>query len=112
MNREQRRSKVKSLQKEGFSKEAALGIVRIQDYMAKNPKTAELSEGQAVKLNTEKLLDGDHDAMNQRYLEFLLSASERVFHVHIEDKLGTAIVSLQEEPTWLFWSGDLIPFTE
>lgn len=43
--------------------------------------------------------------MNGRYKEFIQNCIGQIFTAHIEDN---GLISLKENPEWLFWDGDLI----
>lgn len=47
--------------------------------------------------------------MNPKYKEFVEANADTVFTAHLEKD---TLVSLKEQPEWIFWSGNLIRIKE
>lgn len=109
MNRKEKRELLKKSQQYGIDREIAkiyAEFVNVENTV--NPQ--EFFEGEKVRLNTKSIRGRkDFERMSSRYKEFVENADDRIFTVHIERE---TLVSLTEEPTWLFWIGDLIKVTE
>lgn len=107
MNRQQKRAFVKNAQKKGISKNVAEAYIAIKEAgLDKLSLPQQFQEGDKVKLNVEKITKRkDYEKMNSKYKEFVESSADKVFTVHLERK---TLISLKEQPEWLFWSGSLI----
>lgn len=107
MNREQKRAFVKRAQKKGVDKNAAKAYAEIISGGAGTPNLPqEITEGEKIKLDIEKIkARRNYERMSAMYKEFVDANPDTVFTAHVEKP---NLVSLAEEPKWLFWSGDLI----
>lgn len=113
MNREQKRAMERKLRKKGYteadakqyvkSAEALGSIIRLGSGEASPPQ--KFNEGDKVKLNLSRIKGRkNYDKMLDNYKEFVDGNADTVFTAHVERK---NLISMQEEPRWLFWSGDL-----
>lgn len=107
MNRQQRRAFVKKAQSKGISKNVAEAYIAIKEAgLDKLSLPKQFQEGDRVKLDVEKIKGyKDYEKMNPKYKEFVESNADTVFTAHPERE---TLVSLKEQPEWLFWSGNLI----
>lgn len=114
MNRDQRRAMEKALRKKGLSKENAKAYVQIMNNAdairlggageISPPKHIE--EGDKIRLDISRVkARKNYGRMAQGYRDFVESAGDTVFTAHVERE---NMISLTEDPRWLFWSGDLI----
>ena len=107
MNREQKRAFVKKSKKRSVSADAAKAYAEIISNGAgeTSPKQ-DIVEGEKVKLNVENLkARQNYERMTDLYKEFIDANVNTVFTAHVE---RPTLISLKEEPKWLFWCGDLI----
>ena len=110
MNREQRRSLAKRAQKDGMSKELAKTFAEIASGTGEHTKPQTFEDGNKVRLNLEAITSRkNYERMSPLYKEFVESAGDTVYTAHVE---RGNLISLVEEPKWLFWSGDLIKVTD
>lgn len=110
MNREQRRALAKIAQKHGMSNELAKTYAEIASGTGEHTKPQVFEEGDKIRLNIEAIkARKNYERMSQMYKEFVESAGDTVFTAHVE---RANMISLSEEPKWLFWSGDLIKVVE
>jgi len=66
----------------------------------------EINSGDKVKMDVSLVKSRkSYPDMNEKYKEFVENNGDKVFTARVE---GKNMVSFEEEPTWLFWSGDLI----
>lgn len=108
MNRDQKRKLVKKAQKDGMKKELAKTYAEIVSGTGEHTKPQSFLEGDKVTLNIEAVkARKNYERMSPKYKEFVEASEGVVFTVRIE-RTGSNIVSLAEEPKWLFWSGDLL----
>lgn len=107
MNREQKRDFVKMAKKNGFTKEKADAFIHIgENGSGKTSSSQEINRGDKVRLNTEYLMSRDnYNITAESYRKFVEENPDTVFKVVSSFK---NLVTLEEEPKWLFWSGDLI----
>lgn len=107
MNREEKRKFVKQARKKGISKNAAEAYLAAKEAgLDKLSLPKQFNEGDKVKLDVEKIkARKDYENMNPRYKEFVETNPDTVFTVHLERE---TLISLAEQPEWLFWSGSLI----
>ena len=107
MNREQKRAFVKKAQKKGVDKNAAKAYAEIISNGGGTPNPPqEIIEGEKIKLDLDKIKNRRNYAqMSEKYKEFVNANSDTIFTAHVE---RPSLISLAEEPKWLFWSGDLI----
>lgn len=118
MNREQKRSMERQLRKKGASPESAkntveaaqnLDLIRFSET-GKNTPPKEFREGGRVLLNIDAIkARKNYGRMTASYREFVEASDGVVFTAHVEH---SNLISLQEDPRWLFWSGDLDPAPE
>lgn len=111
MNRQQKRAFVKKAQSKGISKDAAKAYLAIREAgLDKLSLPKQFQEGDKVKLDVEKIKrHKDYERLNPRYKEFVESNADTVFTAHLERE---TLISLKEQPEWLFWSGSLIKVKE
>lgn len=110
MNREQRRALAKRAQKHGMSKELAKTYAEIAGGTGEHTKPQAFDEGDKVRLDVEAIkARKNYERMSPMYKEFVNCAGDTIYTAHIEHK---NLISLAEEPRWLFWSGDLIKIEE
>ena len=111
LNRQYRRAFVKKAQGKGISKNVAEAYLAIKEAGLDNlslPK--QFQEGDKVKLDVEKIKRRkDYGKMNTKYKEFVESNADTVFTAHLERE---TLISLKEQPEWLFWCGSLINVKE
>ena len=107
MNREQKRAFVKKSKKRGVSADAAKAYAEIiSNGAGKTSPKQDIVEGEKVKLNIETIkARQNYEKMSDKYKEFVDSNADTVFTAHVE---RPTLISLKEEPKWLFWCGDLI----
>lgn len=66
----------------------------------------EINSGDKVRIDVSLVKSRrSYPDMNEKYKEFVENNGDKVFTARVE---GKNMVSFEEEPTWLFWSGDLI----
>lgn len=110
MNREQRRALAKKAQKDGMRKGLAKVFAEIANGTGEHTKPQDFEEGDKVRLNIEAIkARKNYGVMSPMYKEFVENAGEAVYTAHVE---RPTLISLAEEPRWLFWSGDLIRVTD
>lgn len=111
MNREQKRAFVKKAKKNGVGVNAAKAYAEIISGGAGKPSPKQdIVENEKVKLNIENLkARQNYDRMSDKYKEFVETNTDTIFTAHVEKP---TLVSLKEEPKWLFWCGDLIKVEE
>lgn len=107
MNREQRRAFVKKAKSKGISEKAAEAYAAILDKgVGKVTPSQPIDEDEQVMLNVEAIkARQNYGRMSDFYKQFVEESSGKVFTAHVE---RPNLISLKEEPQWLFWSGDLI----
>lgn len=107
MNREQKRAFVKKAQKKGVSKKTAEAYAEIMDMGdGKVIEPQDIQEGEKVKLNSEIIkARRNYENMSDKYKSFIEANADKVFTAHLE---RPTLISFVEEPSWLFYSGDLI----
>jgi hypothetical protein len=111
MNREQKRAFVKRAKKRGTDEKAAKAYAEIiSNGAGKTSPKQDIVEDEKVKLNVENLKARQNYArMSDTYKEFIDANIDTVFTAHVE---RPTLISLKEEPKWLFWCGDLIKVKE
>lgn len=93
-----------------MSKSKADAFARIAGGTGEHTPRQELLEGGKVRLNTEAIkARKNYEIMSPLYKEFVENAGDTIYTVHLEREV---LVSLVEEPKWLFWCGDLIKVEE
>lgn len=106
MNREQKRALARKAQKNGMSKELAKTYAEIAGGTGEHTASQVFEEGDRIQLNIEAIKSRkNYERMSPLYKQFVEEAGDTVFTAHKEHK---DLISLTEEPRWLFWSGDLI----
>lgn len=110
MNREQKRALTKKAHQQGMSKKLAKAYAEIASGTGEHTKSQGFSEGDKVRLNIEAIkARKNYEYMSAKYKAFVDEAADVIFTAHIERE---NLISLQEEPKWLFWSGDLLKVEE
>lgn len=106
MNRKQKRTLVKQARVDGMSKELAKTYAEIASGTGEHTEPQAFEEGDKIRLNIEAIkARKNYERMSPMYKEFVEAAGDTVFTAHVE---RANMISLVEEPKWLFWSGDLI----
>lgn len=106
MNREQRRALAKKARRAGMTKVKAEAFAKIASGTGEHTPRQDLNEGDKVRLNIEAIKAmKNYEIMSPLYKEFVENAGDTIYTVHLEKEV---LVSLTEEPKWLFWCGDLI----
>lgn len=111
MNREQKREFVKKAKKKGVGAEAAKAYAEIiSNGAGQTTPKQDIVEDEKVKLNIEAIkARQNYERMSDKYKKFVDENTETVFTAHVE---RPTLISLKEEPKWLFWCGDLIKLKE
>ena len=110
MNREQRRALSKKARRAGMSKTKADAFAKIVSGTGEHTPRQEINEGDKIRLNIEAIkARKNYEIMSKAYKEFVENTSDTVFTAHVEKE---TLISLVEEPKWLFWCGDLIKLDE
>lgn len=113
MNREERRAMSRRLKRRGVKNAAELVDAydkanKIRENVGEGkPSPAQtIAEGELVRLNVGLIKSRkNYENMVDGYKEFVNNNENTVFTAHIERE---NIISLKENPKWLFWSGDLL----
>ena len=75
-------------------------------------QTPEFKNGDKVKLSVDQITnDPTFGGKNEVYKKFIIDNRDTVFTVRLYSDGsdgGRVLVEFVENPTWLFWSGDLI----
>lgn len=106
MNREQTRKLRRDAKKKGVNEAITDLFIHMKKagFDTPNPPQ-EIHTGDSVSLDLEKIKKRrDYDRMSPAYRQFVENNDGKVFTATQEQ--GN-LISLQEEPQWLFWSGDL-----
>lgn len=113
MNREERRAYIKKAKKKGISKEQAETYLEIaQNGAGKTTEAQVIENGAKVMLNIEAVkARKNYNKLSEKYKAFVEDSDGKVFTAVTKEKLKN-VISLEEEPRWLFWSGDLIVVEE
>ena len=118
MNREQRRALEKKARKHGASKEDAKKYVDVmsraeaikQNGAGRYTPAKEINEDQKVMINLAAVQGrNNYSNMASEYKAFVEASGGVVYTAHVEKP---NLISLKENPNWLFWSGDLDVVTE
>lgn len=105
MNREQKRDFIKKARAKGISEEYAKAYISMLD--SKGKVNSPIREGTKIYLDVEKIKAGkNYSRMNPEYKEFVEASIGVTYTAHIEDE--GCLISVQENPKWLFWVGDVI----
>lgn len=107
MNREQKRAFIRDARKRGIKKETAEAFIRAREIGLSKPSPPQhIKEGEPVILNVENIQARvNYNKMSDGYKSFVESSEGKIFTAHVERE---NLISLIEEPKWIFWSGDLI----
>ena len=110
MNRKQRRKMIKIATKNGVSKELAKAYAVISQGTGTHTEAKHFEEDDKLILDITAIKNRkNYPVMSQKYKDFVESSEGKIFTAHKEN---TNMISLKEEPQWLFWSGDLIKVEE
>lgn len=114
MNREQKRNFIKIAKKKGISEEHAKAYMAMKEEQMANIIKAEdviferriINDGDKVRIDVDKISSSKYYSnMMDEYKEFIENSRDIVFTAKVEKG---HFVSLEENPKWLFWVGDLI----
>ena len=107
MNRKDRRAFVRQAKKSGASKGAAMAYLAMKELEENSPEAfKKFQEGDKVRLDVDRIANrSNYENMTDEYRAFIEESRGKVFTVHIE---SNAMISLKENPEWLFWKGDLV----
>ena len=101
---------VKIATKNGINKDVAKSYAVISKGTGVHTEAKHFEEGDKLMLDINAIKNRkNYSAMNPKYKDFVESSSDKIFTVHKEKQ---NLISLAEEPQWLFWSGDLIKVKE
>ena len=114
MNRQQTRKLRKDARKKGIDEAVTELYISMKKKGMETPSPPqEIQTGDTVMIDVERVTSRRNYArMAPAYREFVEASDGKVFTALREQ--GN-LISLQEEPKWLFWSGDLNviqPFTQ
>lgn len=113
MNRQQRRALEKAPGKEDkHSQDKIIEFERTmkiaKESVKQHTEPKEFEEGDKVKLNLFAIQNRlNYSKMNSEYRKFVDESEDKVFTVHFEND-NNRLVTLLENPKWLFWCGDLL----
>lgn len=97
---------VKIATKNGVSKEHAKAYAVISQGTGAHTEAKHFEEDDKLMLDITAIKNRkNYPVMNPKYKAFVESSEGKIFTAHKEN---TNMISLKEEPQWLFWSGDLI----
>lgn len=106
MNRQQSRKLRRDAKKKGVNEAVTELFIHMKNagFDTPNPPQ-EIHTGDRVALDLDKIKKRrDYDRMLPAYKDFVEHSEGQVFTATQEQK---NLISLQEKPKWLFWSGDL-----
>lgn len=116
MNRQQRRALAKSLRHSGVKNADTLvkkydeSRTVLQNETKEMTPAQDIVEGQKIKLRIDAIQARvNYNNLSEQYRQFVEQNADTVFTAHIDQ---TNMISMQENPRWLFWSGDLIKIEE
>lgn len=111
MNRKQRRDFSQRAKKNGVDvKLTELYLAMDKEGLEKPSPANDIKEGDKVSVNVELVkARRNYDRMSGAYKQFVEDSVGKVFTAHVEQE---NMISMVEEPKWLFWSGDLVLVTE
>ena len=111
MNREQRRKFTKRAKKRGLNERMTeLYLSMDREGLEKPAPPQKIKSGDKVMLDLERIKSRkNYDRMTDLYKEFVNASDGAVFTAKVERE---NLVSMEEDPRWLFWSGDLILVSE
>lgn len=108
MNREQRRDFLQKVKRAGVEDRATnttMGIV-LNGVGVFSPPNPGIRTGDIVQIDIEKVTARkNYDKMAAAYKEFVMNSAGKLFHAVDE---GHNTLHVEEDPRWLFWSGDII----
>ena len=106
MNREQRRKFTKRAKKRGINEDITELYLSMDRNGLETPAPPQkIENGQKVMLDVERIkARRDYERMTALYKAFVDENAETVFTAKVEKE---NLISMEEEPRWLFWSGDL-----
>lgn len=106
MNREQRRKFSKRARKRGINEDITeLYLSMDRDGLEAPAPAQKIESGQKVMLDAERIrARRNYDRMTDQYKEFVDRNIDTIFTAKVEKE---NLISMEEEPRWLFWSGDL-----
>lgn len=108
MNREQRRKLIKVATGNGIDKKHAKAYAEISKGTGLHTDAQQIDEDEKIQLNLQAIKSRkNYNVMNEKYKEFVEGNEGVVFTAHKE---SSNLISLKEQPEWLFWSGDLIRY--
>ncbi len=97
---------IKAATKNGVNKEHAKAYAEISKGTGVHTKAKVFEEDDKLMLDIAAIkARKNYPVMNPKYKEFVETSEGKIFTAHKEN---TNMISLKEEPQWLFWSGDLI----
>lgn len=106
MNRAQRRQAAKSGYVEKQVKLPELSVAEILKNRTAMSPPNDINTGDKVRLDIAKIQRRiNYSRMNEDYKQFVEQSNDKVFTAVVERE---NLIHLEEEPKWLFWSGDLI----
>lgn len=101
---------VKIAVQNGVDKAQAKAYATISKGTGEHTDAKHFEEDDKLMLNVPAIQSRkNYKIMNPKYKEFVESSKGKIFTAHKEN---TNLISLKEEPAWLFWSGDLIKVDE
>lgn len=111
MNREQKRAFIRDAHKRGIKKETAEAFIRARELELNEQNPPQhICDGDKVMLDVKKIQERkNYEMMSNDYKEFVECSRGEVMTAHVERQ---NLISMVEEPRWLFWSGDLIRLDE
>lgn len=106
MNRDQRRKFSKRAKKRGINEQITdLYLSMDRNGLEVPSPPQKIESGQKVMLDAERIkARRNYDRMTADYKAFVDQNTETVFTAKVEKE---NLISMEEEPRWLFWSGDL-----
>ena len=114
MNREQKRKLERKFRAAGASKDEAVKKVDLFARAAElrdagfqvTSEPIHFDEDEKAAIDIVKVMaHTNYDRMSEPYKAFVEQSAGQVFTVHKEQE---NIISFKENPTWFFWSGDLL----
>lgn len=112
MNREQRRNFVQKAKRAGVEERVAKTTMDIvmNGVGTFSPPNPDIKTGDIVQIDIEKVTARkNYDKMATAYKEFVMSSAGKLFHAVDE---GHNTLHVEEDPRWLFWSGDIIKISQ
>lgn len=106
MGREEKRKFFKIAKRKGLSRRAAEDFLNIKSGFDRLSHVEQFQEDDKVMLDVDAIMKHpDWDKLNSNYKAFVEGNRNTVFTAHIEKE---RLISLKENPDWLFWSGSLL----